>query len=585
MDHPGSVLATTTQNKRRTFLTTPTFDLQRFWELEEVSKTRHFSSEEQESEHHYRDHVRRDKNGRYIVALPFNEKKTQLGESRSRALNRLLSLERKFQRDPELKREYSDVMKEYLDLGHMSEVEPRDSEGFYLPHHAVIKLTSTTTKTRVVFDGSAKSSSGLSLNDTLLTGPTIQNDIFAHLIRFRSHAYVLTGDIEKMYRQFLMRSEDRRYQRILWRDDTGKIRTYELGTVTFGLTSAPFLAVRSIHQLADDERINAPAAATVLQRDLYVDDLLTGTDTYNEATILREQIIRLLGLGGLHIRQWASNEPQLLTGLPEAQIHTKYFGDATVKTLGVSWQAHNDRIVYSVDPNIDTRVTKRTILSTIAKIFDPLGLLAPVITTAKILMQQLWRLKLTWDESLPASIHTEWTTYVNELQQLNQTSFERHVCQRAIRSLELHGFCDASERAYGACLYIRSIDERGRIKMSLLCAKSRVAPLKIVSLARLKLCGAVLLASSLFTTVREINAFPFESVKFWTDSTVILSWLRREPCTLKTFVANRVSEIQTKTDVAAWHHVRSNGNPADLMSRGQSPADFLKNSLWRHGPK
>ncbi|XP_017796984.1 PREDICTED: uncharacterized protein LOC108578211 [Habropoda laboriosa] len=466
----------------------------------------------------------------------------------------------------------------------MSEVEPRDTEGFYLPHHAVMKPTSTTTKVRVVFDGSAKSSSGLSLNDALLTGPTIQDDLFTLLARFRTHAYVLTGDLEKMYRQFLVKREDRRYQRILWRDDSGKIKTYELKTVTFGLSSAPFLAVRSIQQLADDERANAPIAATILQRDMYVDDLLTGADTYEAAMDLRNQTIKLLQRGGLRIRQWTSNEPQLLRGIPEDQIHQKYFGDATVKTLGVSWHARDDLIVYSVDPNIETRTTKRTILSTIAKIFDPLGLLAPVIVTAKIFMQRLWQLQLAWDESLPASLHTEWTTYVKGLQSLTEASFERHVSQRMVRTVELHGFCDASERAFGACLYVRSIDEHGQIKTSLLCAKSRIAPLRVVSVARLELCGAVLLAS-LFSQVKNINGFKFDTAQFWTDSTIVLNWLNKEPCTLKTFVANRVSEIQTKTNITAWHHVKSADNPADLISRGQTPTDFLDDSIWRHGPR
>ncbi|XP_046142183.1 uncharacterized protein LOC123987906 [Osmia bicornis bicornis] len=199
-------------------------------------------------------------------------------------------------------------------------------------------------------------------------------------------------------------------------------------------------------------------------------------------------------------------------------------------------------------------------------------------------MQQLWQLQVAWDESLPASIHTAWTIHVRDLQMLNQTSFERHVCQHATRTVELHGFCDASERAYGACLYIRSIDDRGRIKTHLLCAKSRVAPLKTVSLARLELCEAVLLAT-LFSTVRETNARGFDVVRFWTDSTIVLNWLNKEPCTLKTFVANRVSEIRAKTDVAQWNHVRSTDNPADLISRGQLPADFLIDSIWRHGPK
>ncbi|XP_076384171.1 uncharacterized protein LOC143262190 [Megalopta genalis] len=185
-------------------------------------------------------------------------------------------------------------MKEYLTLGHMSTTKPQNANGFYLPHHAVIKTSSSTTKVRVVFDGSAKSSSGLSLNDALNTGPTIQDDIFALLIRFRLHTYVLTGDIEKMYRQVLIRPEDRRYQRVLWRNERNEIADYELNTVTFGLCSAPFLAIRSIHQLADDEQADFPRAATTIRRDLYVDDLLTGANTHEEAKNLRDEIMELL---------------------------------------------------------------------------------------------------------------------------------------------------------------------------------------------------------------------------------------------------------------------------------------------------
>ncbi|XP_076247808.1 uncharacterized protein LOC143187480 [Calliopsis andreniformis] len=292
----GSVSTPATSRGHRTLLTTPNFELQIFWELEGGPQTRRYSAEERECEQHFQDHVTRNKTGRYIVALPFDGKKTQIGKSRSRALNRLLFVGRKFNRNPELKCEYSKIIKEYLELGHLSEVEPRDSEGFYLFHHAVIKPKSTTTKVRVVFDGSAKSSNGLSLNDTLLTGPTIQ-DIFALLIRFRMQVYVLTGDIEKMYRQFLVKTEDRLYQRILWRDDDGRIKTYELNTVTFGLSAAPFLAIRSIHQLETDERDNAPAASSVLGRDLYVDDLLTAAGTFENAVNLRDQTINLLNLG------------------------------------------------------------------------------------------------------------------------------------------------------------------------------------------------------------------------------------------------------------------------------------------------
>nr|XP_031829449.1 uncharacterized protein LOC116425623 [Nomia melanderi] len=291
----------------------------------------------------------------------------------------------------------------------------------------------------------------------------------------------------------------------------------------------------------------------------------------------------MLKRGGLNIRQWVSNHPRLLSGLSASQIHPKVFGDPTIKTLGISWDSRRDSIIYAVDSNPNRRVTKRTVLSVIAKIFDPLGLLAPVIVTAKILMQRLWQLQLDWDESLPALFHTEWTTYVKELPRLEHVRFERHVSQRAARRIELHGFCDASERAYGACIYIRTIDSAENIKSQLLCAKSRVAPLKTATLARLELCGAVLLAS-LYTTVRDALTYRLDKTYFWTDSTIVLNWLQKEPNTLKTFVANRVADIQTKTDITAWNHVRSNDNPADLVSRGQTPSQFLLDSIWRHGP-
>ncbi|XP_076383120.1 uncharacterized protein LOC143260685 [Megalopta genalis] len=294
----------------------------------------------------------------------------------------------------------------------MTQVDTVDTPGCYLPHHAVEKPTSTTTKVRVVFDRAAKSTSGLSLNDTLLTGPTIQDNLFTLLIRFRMHAVVLTADIEKMYRQFIVRPDDRAYQRILWRDSRGEIATFELNTVTFGLSSAPYLAIRCLHQLADDEQDATPTASVILKRNLYVDDLLTGADTIEEAQVIQRQITRLLRKGGLTIRQWASNEPKLLAGLHTDLIHPKILGNATaMKTLGISWDAEHDTIRYSVQTATANKVTKRHILATIAKIFDPLGLLGPVTIHAKIIMQQLWQLKIDWDESLPANIHTELTEY------------------------------------------------------------------------------------------------------------------------------------------------------------------------------
>ncbi|XP_017797536.1 PREDICTED: uncharacterized protein LOC108578672 [Habropoda laboriosa] len=387
-----------------------------------------------------------------------------------------------------------------------------------------------------------------------------------------------------MYRQFLVRPEDRTYQRILWRDEQGIVQTYELNVITFGLSSATFLAIRCVHQLADDECNAYPVAAAILKRDLYVDDLLTGANTMEEAKHVQTQIGELLQRGGLNIRRWASNEPALLKRLSEDQIHLKILGDdTTMKALGVSWDARNDAIRYSVEIPVNDKVSKRTILSTIAKIFDPLGLLGPVTIIAKILMQRLWQLKIDWDESLPTSLHTEWITYAAQLQELNNTEFSRCVTRRNYQRFELHGFCDSSERAYGACLYARTIDEAGRIENHLLCAKSRVAPLKTITLARLELCGAALLAS-LYASIRRAISVKIHDTFLWTDSTIVLNWINAQPCMLKTFVANRMADIQGKIEKNAWRHIKSEDNPADLISRGIMPAQFVRNALWRHGP-
>ncbi|CAK9809109.1 hypothetical protein ANTQUA_LOCUS5886 [Anthophora quadrimaculata] len=243
-------------------------------------------------EMHFQQHTKRNAEGRYIVALPFNGKETHLGDSKARGQRRLEALERKLQRDAALKREYHAVMEEYLALGHMVK-NPKDKEepdGYYLPHHGVTKIASETTKLRVVFDGSAETITGISLNGTLHTGPKLQEDLLYILPRFPMHQYVITGDIEKMYRQFFVRREDRKYERVLWRDDAGQIQTYELQTVTFGLSAALYLAICCLKQIADDEGHHFPRAAEVLRQDFYVDDALTGASTIEEALTIRRDL-------------------------------------------------------------------------------------------------------------------------------------------------------------------------------------------------------------------------------------------------------------------------------------------------------
>lgn len=278
--------------------------------------------------------------------------------------------------------------------------------------------------------------------------------------------------------------------------------------MTFGLSAAPYLALRCLKQLADDEVHRFPRAASALRRDFYVDDALTGADTKEEVLSLRRELTELLQSAGLNIREWASNDQSILQGLSEQDKSRRLqLGEyQTLKTLGIFWDSKDDAILYSVEASAKTsRVTKRSISSVIARIYDPLGLLAPVIVRAKILLQRVWSLKVDWDEALPADLHSEWNRYYTRLSLLNEIRFPRKTIIKTPIKIELHGFCDASERAYGACVYLRSTDHHGNVQIQLLTAKSKVAPLKTQTIPRLELSGALLLASLIAIVRQELH--------------------------------------------------------------------------------
>ncbi|XP_031777962.1 uncharacterized protein LOC116415998 [Nasonia vitripennis] len=561
--------------------------LERFWQIEEFPNEPVRSREEIACEEHYVAHTTRDPvSGRYTVRLPFKDNKFELGSSRSQALRRYYSLERRFEKDPKLKADYYKVMEEYITLGHMT---PNDDteDGCYLPHHVVVKESSETTQYRVVFDASSKTSTGISLNDILLVGPTIQNTIFEQVLRFRSHLFVVTADIEKMYRQILVHPEDRKFQKVLWPDPkTGKLRTWALNTVTFGMAAAPFLAIRTIHQLAHDEAKDFPRASKLLIRDFYVDDFVSGADSFEEILAIRDEMIALLRRGGFLIRKWASNHRSILDKIDSGVFELDHMVKETPiqKTLGIIWDSENDQLKYTVvKMDNETTVTKRRLLSEISKIFDPLGLLGPIILYAKVLMQDCWKSKVNWDESLSQDVYTKWHSFSIQLPLLTEFSIPRTILiANPIRS-ELHGFCDACISGYGACLFVKSYDALGHVSIRLLCSKSRVASLKGLTIPKLELSAAVVLRKLLSESKSQLH-FSIDQIYLWSDSTIVLFWLKKSPHVLQTFEANRVSYIQSLPDIVHWRHVKSEDNPADSLSRGQLPSEFLANSLWNSGP-
>ncbi|XP_050063272.1 uncharacterized protein LOC114130946 [Aphis gossypii] len=564
----------------------------KFWKLEEYESKSAYTKEEKECEAHFNKNLNRDESGRFIVKLPFKVNAPKLGNSYNIAERRFLLLEKRLQRDPKLKQDYVKFMSEYEALGHMErvnkEIENKDGEKkYYIPHHAVRNDSSTTTKLRVVFDASSKTDAGVSLNDILLKGPSIQDDLIYILIRFRTYNYVFSADIVKMYRQFLVVEDQRDFQRVLWRPEpTQPICIYRLNTLTYGTVPASYLATACLKKLAESECDGCPEVGESIIRDFYMDDFLGGAMLKGDAIKLRDNLISIMSKAGLELRKWLSNDPELIADVHSDNNSIRSMGEQMTKILGLHWKSDDDMLFYTVQQvEVNAPITKRKILSEIATIFDPLGLLGPIIIIAKIIMQSLWQIKLNWDDVLPDKICTEWQRYRDGLPSLNNLRIPRKIISNGILvNTEVHGFADASEKAYGACLYLRTTGVHGKTEVKLICAKSKVAPLKIVSLPRLELCAALLLARLSSRMIPKLN-LKIDRRRFWIDSKVVLVWITSPSGRWKTFVAHRVGEIQELTACSEWSHVSTHDNAADVISRGCNAEDIGNKSIWWFGPE
>lgn len=577
-------------------------DLSRFWELDSIPPKFNFTSEERACEQNYINTTRRDADGRFIVTIPLKEPLETLGNSFEMAKRRFLSLERRLERDPILKHRYVEFLQEYEALGHMSEVsQPSSSHSYFLPHHGVFRESSTTTKLRVVFDASAVTTSGKSFNDIQGIGPVVQDDLISILLRFRQHKYVISSDIEKFFRQIVVDESQRHLQQILWRSDPSlPLKTYTLNTVTYGTASAPFISTRCLAQLAKEATHTRTQQS--IQHDFYVDDYLSGSDSIESTIALCRDVISILKTAQLNLRKWQSNNTQILqavtTNTLDSSTHTASTTthtdthntvslsiDEPSKTLGLNWRCQTDCLTFSIHipKHTDTTITKRHILSTIAQVFDPLGLVCPCIIEVKVIMQRLWIDKCAWDDEVNVDIKKSWLRFTQTLPQLNLLSIPRWVVCDSPLSVEIHIFTDASEKAYGACIYIRSVASSGTVHTHLLTSKSKVAPIKSTTIPRLELCGA-LLGTRLCAKVLESLTLKPDKCIFWCDSMIVLGWLSASPGTLKPFVRNRVSEIREGFGAYTWRYVPSKDNPADLVSRGLSADLIGQSSMWWSGP-
>ncbi|XP_025157695.1 uncharacterized protein LOC112589293 [Harpegnathos saltator] len=564
--------------------------LRRFWEVEEIPVASQLSEEERACEEFFAASFRRRADGRYQVRLPFRSPPTELplGDTRRIATASLHRLERRLLRQPSLGGAYRDFLDDYERQGHMIRLPlnvetPRPS--YFIPHHPVIKQA-PELKVRVVFNASQASTNGRSLNDLVHVGPRLQRELGEILLAWRMHRVAFSADIEQMFRQVRVAPEDQHLQQILWRDSqTQAISVYRLTTVTYGMACAPYLAIRTLHQLALDERERYPRAADLLCRQTYADDILAGADDLGEARHRQRELSSLLMAGGFRLRKWAVSHPELLSGIPggdrEPLVPLPDPGAVGASVLGVGWIPVEDAFYFSVNPGAPSTISKRGILSVVARLYDPLGWLGPMVVLAKILLQDLWLAGLGWDEALPSPL-SRWDAFSTGLAEVSAIRVPRWTGWSPEVEIQLYGFSDASERAYAAVIYLRARRSDGTTRVALLASKTRVAPLKRVSLPRLELCGAQLL-SRLMKAIVEALGCAEAPLVCWTDSSVTLHWITGHPSRWTTFVANRVSYIHESLPRASWRHVPSGDNPADCASRGLLAGGLREHALWWRG--
>ena len=568
--------------------------LRRFWELEAIGirdeTERDLTPDEKAAVAQVTEtlHLR---DGRYEIGIPWKRGEPHLVNNYEMALNRLKTQERSLvRRGSEVANTYDEIIKDYERKGYVKKVpKSNEPEQWFLPHFPVIRQDRTTTKVRMVFDAAAKDN-GKCLNDAVRPGPKLQRELTDVLTRFRRAPIALSGDISEMFLQVGLVEEDRRYHRFLWRDfDSRKDPDhYEFKRLLFGNRASPFCAQHVVHTHAKVHAADYPHAAETVDNSMYVDDVLDSFETVDEAIQLRHELSELLAMCNFKLRKWSSNDSTVLNDIPtEDRLQSLEIHDTEespkIKTLGVLWESTSDVFTFRVQPpNVDMKLTKRNVLSTIATIFDPLQFLAPFTLRAKILMQEIWIAGIGWDDLLTDGLIFKWKKWVSELRELSQVTIPRSLRLPSPSQSRLHVFSDASKEAYATVAYLvcRYSDESTTSRI--VASKSRVAPTKAVTIPRLELMGAVLstrLAKNISKTL-EVG----EPI-FWTDSTNVLYWIRNESREFKPFVANRIGEIHRSTNPQQWRHIPGESNPEDLPTRGLSATGLANNKLWKKGPE
>ena len=450
-------------------------------------------------------------------------------------------------------------------------------------------------KFRLIHDCKAETSEGDSLNKQVKSGPDLTNSMIGILVRFREHKIGLMADIKSMFFQVHVKKEHCNALRFLWFDSADINKTIELRMLRhlFGGVWSPSAATYALRKTALDqmERYDTKVVQAVLD-EMYVDNMQSGSETEEDAKIFQKKICSLLNEGGWQLTQWCSSSKEVMRSIPR-DLHSKSMKNVSLDdnslpleyALGLVWDTESDIIKIRVNI-MPTQTTKRGMLSSISSVFDVLGIVNPVIVVAKRLFQLVCKENCSWDESLPDGVKSRWLQWLEEISMLETYSIPR--CYKAnvmgkISSYEIHNFSDASEYAYGAVSYLRMVLEDGSMQVAFIMAKSRLCPMRGLTIPKAEMCGATI-SIKLDKFLRKELTVKIDQSYFWTDSSIVLHSIANENKRFKTFIADRLSEIHGGSHVSQWRHVPSGLNPTDGLSRGMSVGELMNSTIWKNGP-
>ena len=531
----------------------------------------------------FKEQLTRSPAGWYETGLPWRGNHPPLLSNKSGSMQRLQSLERRLQRK-NLTEDYNTVIEQQKQQGI---VEPASNEAigkeFYLPHKEVVRESAQSTKLRVVYDASAKPSpESPSLNDCLYAGPPLQNKLWQILVRARSFPVVITGDIQKAFLQIRVKECERDALRFHWRaDPLDNVQVLRFTRVLFGLVSSPFLLGGVLEAHLDHWTNKAPAAVDALKRSLYVDDIISGGNTVEEARQRKSEATDILGDATFSLHKWASNVNELDgdgdqkgdRGEQTAAKQELGVKPTETKILGTQWDKENDTLTVQMGSRSESP-TKRTILSRLAKVYDPLGIASPLLLQGKQVYREVCDTKLPWDADLKGEIKQQWERWEDSLSEVVTIPRPIAPFREMVEKLEIHGFGDASGEGLCAVVYTVARQPSG-VTQELLAAKARLAKTGL-TIPRLELVACHMATNLVINASKALDHIPHER-HCWSDSTVALWWIKGEGH-YKQFVENRVAKIRDAEGIE-WHHVPTRENPADL---GRGGGQLTK--LWLNGP-